>query len=144
MVRLTAALGSAVPVRAAFDVMPSVAEAPVSLTRAAVTTGRPLAAGGGEAEPVIAPVPVPVIPPELSPPVLPLALVLPLVLVLPLALVVSSVKVRDALPVWPAAFVSLATTVCWPSTRPVGVKLQAPLASAVALVAARRCRRPSG
>ena len=49
------------------------------------------------------------------------------------AAVLSSVKVSDALPVLPAAAVSLATTVWEPLTRPVGVKLQAPDASAVAV-----------
>ena len=49
------------------------------------------------------------------------------------AAVLSSVKVSDVLPVLPAASVSLATTVCEPLTRPVGVKLQAPDASAVAV-----------
>ena len=44
-------------------------------------------------------------------------------------------KVSDALAVLPAASVSLATTVCEPLPRPVGVKLQAPDASAVAVVA---------
>ena len=39
---------------------------------------------------------------------------------------VSSVKVSEALAVLPAASVSLATTVCVPSARPVGVKDQAP------------------
>ena len=34
---------------------------------------------------------------------------------------VSRVKVLLTLPVWPLALVSLATTVCWPSLRPVGV-----------------------
>ena len=58
------------PVRAAFDVLPSVAEAPVSLTGVPVTTGTPLAAGGAEVEsPVVALVPVPVAPPELTLPV---------------------------------------------------------------------------
>ena len=51
------------------------------------------------------------------------------------AAVLSRVKASDALPVLPAASVSLATTVCDPLTRPVGVKLQAPDASAVAVVA---------
>ena len=49
------------------------------------------------------------------------------------AAVLSSVKVSDALPVLPAASVSLAMTVCEPLTRPVGVKLQRPDASAVAV-----------
>ena len=49
--------------------------------------------------------------------------------------VVSRVKVSDALAVLPAASVSLATTVCDPLTRPVGVKLQAPDVSAVAVAA---------
>ena len=44
-----------------------------------------------------------------------------------------SVKVSDALAVLPAASVSLATTVCDPLPRAVGVKLQAPDASAVAV-----------
>ena len=48
--------------------------------------------------------------------------------------VVSRLKVSDVLAVLPAA-VSLATTVCDPLTRPVGVKLQAPDASAVAVPA---------
>ena len=47
----------------------------------------------------------------------------------------SSAKVSDALPVLPAASVSLATTVWEPLTRPVGVKLQAPDASEVAVPA---------
>ena len=51
------------------------------------------------------------------------------------AAVLSSVKVSDALAVLPAASISLATTVCEPLTRPVGVKLQAPDASAVAVPA---------
>ena len=49
--------------------------------------------------------------------------------------VVSRVKVSDVLAVLPAASVSLATTVCDPLPRPVGVKLQAPDASAVAVPA---------
>src|SRR4051794_16968519 len=49
--------------------------------------------------------------------------------------VVSSVKVSDALPVLPAASDWLATTVCAPAARPLGVKLHRPLASAVTLVA---------
>ena len=44
-----------------------------------------------------------------------------------------SVKESDALADSPAASVSLATTVCEPLARPVGVKLQAPDASAVAV-----------
>ena len=44
-----------------------------------------------------------------------------------------SMKVSDTLPVLPAASVSLATTVCEPLPRAVGVKLQAPDASAVAV-----------
>ena len=51
------------------------------------------------------------------------------------AAVLSSVKASDVLPVLPAASVSLATTVCEPLTRPVGVKLQAPDASAVVVPA---------
>ncbi len=47
--------------------------------------------------------------------------------------VVSSVKESDAVPVLPAALVSLATTVWTPSARLVGVKDQAPLALAVAV-----------
>ena len=49
------------------------------------------------------------------------------------AAVLSSVKASDVLAELPAASVSLATTVCEPLTRPVGVKLQAPDASAVAV-----------
>src|SRR5690242_3837767 len=89
MVGFIAAFGSAVPVRAAFDVLPSVAEVPGSLTGVPVTTGTPLVAGGGEAEPpVVAPmsVPVPVVPPELT---------------LPAALG-SAVPVRAALDVLPS------------------------------------------
>ena len=48
---------------------------------------------------------------------------------------VSSVKASEAVPVLPAASVSLATIVWAPSERPVGVKLQAPLALAVAVAA---------
>ena len=51
------------------------------------------------------------------------------------AAVLSRVKVSDALPALPAASVSLATTVCDPLPRAVGVKLQAPDASAVAVPA---------
>ena len=47
---------------------------------------------------------------------------------------VSSVNVTLAVPV-PPALVSLATMVCWPSARPVGVNDQAPLALAVAVAA---------
>ena len=43
----------------------------------------------------------------------------------------SSVKVNDAVPVLPATSVSLATMVCAPCARPVGVNDQAPLALAV-------------
>src|SRR5690242_21890869 len=89
MVGFIAAFGSAVPVSAAFDVLPSVAEVPGSLTGVPVTTGTPLVAGGGEAEPpVVAPmsVPVPVVPPELT---------------LPVALG-SAVPVRAALDVLPS------------------------------------------
>ena len=49
--------------------------------------------------------------------------------------VVSSVKVSDVLAELPAASVSLATTVWVPLARPVGVKVQAPDASAVAVAA---------
>ena len=49
--------------------------------------------------------------------------------------VVSSVRLREAVPVLPAASVSLATMVWAPSARPVGVNVHAPLASAVAVVA---------
>ena len=45
--------------------------------------------------------------------------------------VVSRVKVSDVLAVLPAASVWLATTVWEPLPRPVGVKVQAPDASAV-------------
>ena len=45
--------------------------------------------------------------------------------------VVASVKVNDAVPVLPAESVSLATIVCAPCARPVGVNDQAPLAFAV-------------
>ena len=41
------------------------------------------------------------------------------------------VKVREAVPVLPAASVSLATSVCAPLVRPAGVNDQAPLAFAV-------------
>ena len=44
---------------------------------------------------------------------------------------VSSVKVNDAVPVLPATSVSLATMVCAPCARPLGVNDQAPLAFAV-------------
>src|SRR5690242_15312623 len=44
---------------------------------------------------------------------------------------VSYVKVRDAVPVRPAALVSLAVMVCEPWARPVGVNDHAPLALAV-------------
>ena len=47
--------------------------------------------------------------------------------------VVSSVKLSDAVPVLPAALVSLTMIVCAPSKSPLGVKLQFPLASAVAV-----------
>jgi hypothetical protein len=47
---------------------------------------------------------------------------------------VSRVKVKGAVPV-PPALVSLATIVCGPSPSPVGVKVQAPLASAVVVAA---------
>src|SRR5262249_41535588 len=43
--------------------------------------------------------------------------------------VVSSVNVNEALPVRPAVFVSLATTVCCPSARPVGVNDHTPPAA---------------
>src|SRR5258708_10051767 len=96
MVKWTTAPGSAVPVRAGLAVILSVAEAPVSLARPAVTTGA-VGEGGGVG--------------------------------------VVSVKASEALPVLPAASVSLATTVCVPAARPVGVYDQAPVASAVAVPA---------
>jgi hypothetical protein len=48
---------------------------------------------------------------------------------------VSSVKESDAVPVGPAALVWLATMVCVPSARPVGVNDHTPLASAFAVAA---------
>ena len=48
---------------------------------------------------------------------------------------VSRVKESEAVPVLPAALVSLATMVWAPSARPVGVNAQAPLELAVAVVA---------
>ena len=45
--------------------------------------------------------------------------------------VLSSVKLSVAVPVLPARSVWLAVSVCAPSARPAGVKLQAPVPSAV-------------
>jgi hypothetical protein len=45
--------------------------------------------------------------------------------------VVCRLKVSEAVPLLPAASVSLATTVCEPSANPAGVNVQAPLTSAV-------------
>src|SRR5258708_38145919 len=45
--------------------------------------------------------------------------------------VLSSVNVREAVPVLPAASVSLATSVCAPLVRPAGVNDHAPLVFAV-------------
>ena len=83
------AMALAVPVRVAFDVIPSVDDDPVALATRAAWRLR--------------------------------------------YWYCRSVKVSDALAVLPAASVSLATTVCEPLPRPVGVKLQAPDASAVAV-----------
>jgi hypothetical protein len=47
--------------------------------------------------------------------------------------VVSSVKVSEAVPVLPAASVSLATTMCEPSDSPMGMNVQMLPASAVAV-----------
>src|SRR5437764_1452555 len=49
--------------------------------------------------------------------------------------VVSRVKLSDPELVLPAKSVWAATTVCWPSAKPVGAKDQLPLASAVAVAA---------
>ena len=45
--------------------------------------------------------------------------------------VLSSVRLSVAVPVLPARSVWVAVSVCAPSARPVGVKLQAPVLSAV-------------
>ena len=87
-VNFTVEAGAAVPEIAAFDVILSVADAPVSLASFEVTVGA----------------------------------------------TVSSVKLTLAVPV-PPALVSLATMVCCPSARPVGVNDQAPFALAVAVAA---------
>src|SRR5436190_1508451 len=87
-VKFTVELGAAVPEIVAFDVILSVAEAPVSLASLEVTV--------------------------------------------PAA--VSSVKLSVLAPVLPATSVWLATMVCWPSLRLVGVNDQLPVASAVAVV----------
>src|SRR5262249_16004472 len=80
-------LGSPAPLSAAFDVILSLADAPVSFARVSVTVGA----------------------------------------------VVSSVKVSEALPVLPAASVSLATMVWAPWARPTGGNGHAPLALAGAV-----------
>ena len=49
--------------------------------------------------------------------------------------VVSSVKVSEAEPVLPAELISLATMVCDPSNKPLGVNVQLPLLLAVAVLA---------
>ena len=91
---VTTVLAWPAPLIAGFDVIPSLAEPPVSETSAMLT------AGG----------------------------------------VLSSVKLSVAVPVLPARSVWLAVSVCAPSARPAGVKLQAPVASAVVVPSV--CRPP--
>src|SRR5436190_294477 len=183
IVKLTTALGAAVPVSAAFDVILSVAEAPVSTASFGVTVPATVSSVKvSEVEPMLPATSVwlatTVCWPSASPvgvnDQLPLASAVAVVLVAlpstvnftvefaaavpeivafdvilsvadaPVSLAsfdvtvgaaVSSVKLTLAEPV-PPVFVSLATMLCWPSLRPVGVKDRLPLASAVAVAVA--------